>query len=64
MQAPQAILERDVTPAPGTPHAADYETVRKVIETISLDYRDQPSLDELAEAVGETPTALQKLFTR
>lgn len=64
MHAPQAILERDVTPAAGTPHAADYDIVRKVIETISVDFRDQPSLDELAETVGETPTGLQKLFTR
>jgi AraC family transcriptional regulator of adaptative response/methylated-DNA-[protein]-cysteine methyltransferase len=38
--------------------------VRRVIEKISLDYRDQPSLEELADTVGETPTALQKLFTR
>jgi AraC family transcriptional regulator of adaptative response/methylated-DNA-[protein]-cysteine methyltransferase len=35
-----------------------------VIERISLDYRDQPSLEELAAAVGDTPTGLQKLFTR
>ncbi len=42
----------------------DYDIVRRVIEKISLDYRDQPSLEELAEAVGETPTGLQKLFTR
>jgi AraC family transcriptional regulator of adaptative response/methylated-DNA-[protein]-cysteine methyltransferase len=35
-----------------------------VIEKISLDYRDQPSLEVLAEEVGETPTNLQKLFTR
>ena len=56
---PTAILETDITPEGG-----DYETVRRVIEKISLDYRDQPSLDELAEDVGETPTALQKLFTR
>ncbi|WP_187969359.1 methylated-DNA--[protein]-cysteine S-methyltransferase [Aquibium microcysteis] len=64
MHAQQAILERDVTPAPGTPHATDYEIVRKVIETISLDFRHQPSLDELAETAGLTATALQKLFTR
>lgn len=56
---PTATLERDITPT-GT----DYETVRQVIEKISVDYRDQPSLDELAAEVGETPTALQKLFTR
>jgi len=59
MNAQTAILQRDVTPTGG-----DYETVRRVIEKISLDYRDQPLLDELAAEVGETPTALQKLFTR
>ena len=62
MNAPmmtQAILQRDITPAGG-----DYDTVRRVIEKISLDYRDQPSLEELAAEVGETPTGLQKLFTR
>lgn len=53
------ILETDITPEGG-----DYETVRRVIEKISLDYRDQPSLDALAADVGSTPTALQKLFTR
>lgn len=47
-----------------TPQCPDYEAVRRVIEKISLDYRDQPSLDELAREVGETPTSLQKLFTR
>ncbi len=59
MNAQTAILHRDITPDGG-----DYETVRRVIEKISLDYRDQPSLDDLAAEVGETPTALQKLFTR
>jgi len=59
MNAQTAILQRDITPAGG-----DYETVRRVIEKISLDYRDQPSLEALAAEVGETPTSLQKLFTR
>lgn len=59
MNAQTAILEKDITPAGG-----DYETVRRVIEKISLDYRDQPSLETLAADVGETPTGLQKLFTR
>jgi AraC family transcriptional regulator of adaptative response/methylated-DNA-[protein]-cysteine methyltransferase len=59
MNAQTAILEKDITPAGG-----DYETVRRVIEKISLDYRDQPSLETLAAEVGETPTGLQKLFTR
>ncbi len=56
---PAAVLQRDITP-----EGSDYETVRRVIEKISLDYRDQPSLETLAAEVGETPTALQKLFTR
>ena len=38
-----AILQKDITPQGG-----DYETVRRVIEKISLDYRDQPSLETLA----------------
>lgn len=59
MNAQTAVLQKDITPTGG-----DYETVRQVIEKISLDYRDQPSLETLAAAVGETPTGLQKLFTR
>ncbi|RUX47678.1 methylated-DNA--[protein]-cysteine S-methyltransferase [Mesorhizobium sp. M4A.F.Ca.ET.020.02.1.1] len=54
-----AILENEITP-----EGSDYEVVRRAIEKISLDYRDQPSLEDLAEEVGETPTGLQKLFTR
>ena len=57
MTAP--VLTRDITPT-GT----DYETVRRVIEKLSLDYQDQPSLETLAAETGETPTGLQKLFTR
>lgn len=56
---PTAILENEITP-----EGSDYEVVRRAIEKISLDYRDQPSLEDLAEEVGETPTGLQKLFTR
>ncbi|MGB6119010.1 MAG: bifunctional helix-turn-helix domain-containing protein/methylated-DNA--[protein]-cysteine S-methyltransferase [Mesorhizobium sp.] len=64
MNAQTAILQRDITPLAGDAEAGDYEKVRQVIEKISLDYRDQPSLDDLAADVGETPTSLQKLFTR
>ena len=56
---PEAVLQTDITP-----QGDDYNTVRRVIEKISLDYHEQPSLDALAAAVGETPTALQKVFTR
>jgi AraC family transcriptional regulator, regulatory protein of adaptative response / methylated-DNA-[protein]-cysteine methyltransferase len=59
MNAQTAILQKDITPVGG-----DYEIVRHVIEKISLDFRDQPSLETLAQEVGDTPTGLQKLFTR
>jgi AraC family transcriptional regulator of adaptative response/methylated-DNA-[protein]-cysteine methyltransferase len=55
----ETVLQNDITPVGG-----DYDIVRRVVEKISLDYRDQPSLETLAEDVGETPTGLQKLFTR
>ena len=59
MNAELAILERDITPV-----GSDSEVVRRVIEKISLDYREQPSLEALAAELGETTTGLQKLFTR
>ena len=59
MNAQLAVLQKDIIPADG-----DYDIVRRCIEKISLDYREQPSLETLAEEVGETPTGLQKLFTR
>jgi len=59
MQPQLAVLERDITPT-----GSDYELVRRVIEKISLDYREQPTLEQLAAELGETPTSLQKLFTR
>jgi AraC family transcriptional regulator, regulatory protein of adaptative response / methylated-DNA-[protein]-cysteine methyltransferase len=42
----------------------DYQTVRRVIELISENWREQPGLEELAAEVGMTPTQLQKTFTR
>ncbi|MBW9054034.1 methylated-DNA--[protein]-cysteine S-methyltransferase [Rhizobium mesosinicum] len=54
-----AKLDTDVTP--GGP---DYETVRRVIELISEEYRDQPSLEAIAARLNQSPTQLQKTFTR
>lgn len=42
----------------------DYEIVRRAIEFISGRWREQPSLEEIAEEVGLQPLALQRLFTR
>jgi AraC family transcriptional regulator of adaptative response/methylated-DNA-[protein]-cysteine methyltransferase len=42
----------------------DYKMVRNVIEAISNNWRDHPSLDELSNSVGYSPTQMQKTFTR
>ncbi|SOE17861.1 DNA-O6-methylguanine--protein-cysteine S-methyltransferase /transcriptional regulator Ada [Hoeflea halophila] len=54
-----AQLDRDITP-----HGDDYDLVRKTIERISLDYRAQPSLEEIASDIGVAPGRLQKTFSR
>lgn len=54
-----ATLQTDITP-----DGDDYSTVRQVIEMISEDYRDQPGLDHIAGRLGQSPTQLQKTFTR
>lgn len=42
----------------------DYDVVRRVIEFVTENWRDQPSLEAIAERVRMEPTRLQKLFTR
>ncbi|WP_430257653.1 methylated-DNA--[protein]-cysteine S-methyltransferase [Neorhizobium sp. IRS_2294] len=62
-----ASLSRPDMSAPGidvTPDGFDYETVRRVIEMLTLDYRAQPSLETIAAELGQSPTQLQKVFTR
>ncbi|WP_323769007.1 bifunctional helix-turn-helix domain-containing protein/methylated-DNA--[protein]-cysteine S-methyltransferase [Marinovum sp.] len=54
-----AQLDRDITPA-----GDDYDLVRKTIERISLDYRAQPSLEDIASDIGVAPGRLQKTFSR
>lgn len=50
---------KDVTPA-----GSDYETVCRVIELLTDDYRAQPSLEDIAHRLNQSPTQLQKTFTR
>ncbi|MCQ0988492.1 bifunctional helix-turn-helix domain-containing protein/methylated-DNA--[protein]-cysteine S-methyltransferase [Jiella sp. LLJ827] len=42
----------------------DYETVRQIIEFISTEYRRQPNLSEVAEALGRSEEMLTSLFKR
>jgi hypothetical protein len=51
------VLARDITP-----EGPDYDVVRNVIELITEDYRDQPSLEAIAERLAQSPTQLQKTF--
>jgi AraC family transcriptional regulator, regulatory protein of adaptative response / methylated-DNA-[protein]-cysteine methyltransferase len=47
-----------------TPEGDDYAIVCKVVEMITQDYRDQPSLEALAGRINLSPSVLQKTFTR
>ena len=42
----------------------DYDLVRRAVAFISEHWRGQPEVDEIAEAVGVTPTELHHLFRR
>src|SRR5262245_6624735 len=42
----------------------DYDVVRQVIEFVTENWRDQPSLEKIAARVSMEPTRLQKFFTR
>lgn len=54
------------TPIPTdiTPKGSDYDVVSRVVELLTENYRDQPSLDVIAGELGQSPTQLQKTFTR
>jgi len=50
--------------APLSSAAADYDVVRRAIAHIRGNFRDQPDIDTIAEAVSVTPTELHHLFRR
>lgn len=63
----------DLAPAPGLLSGAvaeaaapadDYATVRRAIELMSERWRDQPTVEQIAAALGQTPTQLQRLLVR
>ena len=59
----ESRTQRPIAAARPAP-ASDYEVVRRAIEFISRGWRDQPSLETIADEVGLKPLALQRLFTR
>jgi AraC family transcriptional regulator, regulatory protein of adaptative response / methylated-DNA-[protein]-cysteine methyltransferase len=52
----------DLKPLDGA--VADYDVVRRAIAHIRGHWRDQPEIDEIAEAASVTPTELHHLFRR
>lgn len=48
----------------GAASAGDYERIRRIIAFISRNWRDQPSLDAIAEHVGLSTTHVHHLFRR
>lgn len=58
----EAQLARQRPPA--APRPSDYDTVRRVIEFVAENWREQPSLEAIARHVGMEPTRLHKLFSR
>ena len=55
------IAECPVAPSDGSD---DYRIVRQVIEYLTDNWRDQPSLETVSRQVGMDPTRLHKLFSR
>lgn len=58
VEAPARLLDRTEEPDD------DYRVVRQVIEFLTENWRDQPSLELIAARMRIEPTRLQKLFTR
>ncbi len=52
------------TPSPLDECAADYALIRRAIALFSSEWRDQPSVEALADALSLTPTQLHNLFRR
>jgi AraC family transcriptional regulator of adaptative response/methylated-DNA-[protein]-cysteine methyltransferase len=50
--------------AAATAGGSDYDLVRRAVAFISEHWRGQPEVEEIAEAVGVTPTDLHHLFRR
>ena len=57
-------MNMHVTPPPAPAIPADYALVSRVIEEITLNWREQPSLDDLADALGEDAGHLARTFKR
>lgn len=58
------IDHRTTRPGPQAAALRDYDSVRRAIGFISENWRDQPTIDAMAEAAALTPDELHHLFRR
>src|SRR4051812_34285200 len=60
----QTSPDRFLKLTPPSAANADYDVVRRTISHISEHWRAQPEIEQIADAVGVTPTELHHLFRR
>src|SRR5882762_9972144 len=64
MENPMLSPDRIHDLKPSSAASTDYDIVRRAIAHIRGNWRDQPEIEEIAEASGVTPTELHHLFRR
>src|SRR5712671_3805244 len=64
METAMLSPERISDPVPLSASSTDYDIVRRAIAHIRGNWRDQPEIEQIAEAAGVTPTELHHLFRR
>jgi AraC family transcriptional regulator of adaptative response/methylated-DNA-[protein]-cysteine methyltransferase len=65
----QTLISPETEAAPDGPvslaqRSADYDRMAKALDWLAARWRERPSLDEAAEAVGLSPYHFQRIFTR
>ncbi len=64
MENPMLSPDRITNLRPLVAASTDYDIVRRAIAHIRGNWRDQPEIEQIAEAAGVTPTELHHLFRR
>src|SRR5438309_3695368 len=64
MENPMLSPDRITSLKPPTAASTDYDIVRRAIAHIRGNWRNQPEIEQIAEAAGVTPTELHHLFRR
>jgi AraC family transcriptional regulator of adaptative response/methylated-DNA-[protein]-cysteine methyltransferase len=59
-----SVSERDTGGDPGQQAAQDFARIERALNYIRENFRDQPSLDDIAGAAALSPFHFQRLFTR